>query len=114
MTNEEFRKKAQQAVKEARATTPEDTELRKQIAELFNRTSNLKSQSRSDNISEAINLITLHTREAELEGHIHAAVALKKRAELLGGTPEYMLNQFDVHIKASIAHLTNPTEEGGL
>ena len=87
-------------------TTSEDTELRKQIAELFNRTSNSKSQGRSDNISEAMNLITLHTQKA--------VIAELKKVERL--TRPMLPNSGDpiinIRMWAStrIEQLTNPPE----
>ena len=87
-------------------TTPEDTELRKQIAELFNRTSNSKSQGRSDNISEAMNLITLHTEKSELVELIEQIENLYLCKEISFDTYENELADLDERID----QLTNPTE----
>ena len=103
----------------ATMTTPEDTELNNHIFSIIGQASMCWSKTptgvyddtRAVELGrELMNLITLHTQKAKWQGHIHAAKSLKRQAELLGGTPEYMLNQFDTHIELSIARLTNPTE----
>ena len=91
-------------------TTPEDTELRKQIAELFNRTSNSKSQGRSDNISEAMNLITLHTKKADTKARIDEHSQLWDIVPSFTEHVETVQDISDLRVFKLEAQLTNPTE----
>jgi len=94
-------------------TAQDDTDERYSITikgEIYLLVSQYTSNPPISLVDDLEHLITLHTQKAKWQGHIHAAKSLKRQAELLGGTPEYMLNQFDTHIELSIARLTNPTE----
>ena len=82
------------------SNTPEDTELRRKISKMIEGIS--AGYHGEDGIDYIMNLITLHTQEAERVARIDE---LKRTS----GCPGFLL---EPTIKHRIAQLTNPTEAG--